>query len=135
MAISDELGLTVRTLPTLERRNRSRDIERLAEIISSNDVRRIVVGLPLHMSGAAGRSASQAEQLGRTMAKRTGAELVLWDERLSSSAAEELLAERGGRSRERGEVDAVSAALTLQSYLDAGAPFPIPPGSTRRSAE
>ncbi len=126
LAISDELGITVRTLPTLERRNRASDLEALSSILSSNQVTRLVVGLPLHLSGAASKSASQAEQLGRTMANRTGVELVLWDERLSSAAAEDLLAKRGSGRPERGKVDAVAAALTLRSYLDAGAPYPVP---------
>ncbi|MDA0205087.1 MAG: Holliday junction resolvase RuvX [Acidobacteria bacterium] len=117
LAITDESDVYVQTLPTLRRKNRAVDLGELSRIIEDNSVSTLVVGAPLHMDGRVSPSSSQAEQLGRTLAKRCGIELVLWDERLTSVAAEEILAERGGK-RKPGDVDRVAAALILQSYLE-----------------
>jgi putative Holliday junction resolvase len=117
LAITDETNTFVRTLPTLHRKNRATDLGELSRIIEENQVAKIVVGAPLHMHGAASSSSSQAEQLGRTLVKRCSVELVLWDERLTSVEAEDMLVQRGGK-REKGDVDRVAAALILQSYLD-----------------
>jgi putative Holliday junction resolvase len=117
LAITDESGAYVQTLPTLHRKNRATDLGELSRIIEDNGVSTLVVGAPLHMDGSVSPSSSQAEQLGRTLAKRCSIELILWDERLTSVAAEEILAERGGK-RKPGDVDRVAAALILQSYLE-----------------
>lgn len=117
LAVSDETNTFVRTLPTLNRKNRAVDLSELSRIIEENGVATLVVGAPLHMHGAASSSSSQAEQLGRTLAKRCAVSLVLWDERLTSVAAEDLLIARGGK-RQQGDVDRVAAALILQSYLE-----------------
>jgi putative Holliday junction resolvase len=117
LAVTDESVGLVRTLPTLNRKNRATDLGELSRIIEENEVSKIVVGAPLHMHGAASSSSSQAEQLGRTLVKCCSVELVLWDERLTSVEAKDLLARRGGK-RQRGDVDRVAAALILQSYLD-----------------
>jgi len=116
LALSDELGLTVRGLPTLERKNRATDLSAIERIVTENDVRRLVVGAPLHLDGTAGKSVGQAEQFGRTIAKRCRLPLELWDERLTSFEAENLLRERGGR-RAKADVDRMAAALILDSYL------------------
>jgi putative Holliday junction resolvase len=117
LAITDESDTYVQTLPTLHRKNRATDLGALSRIIADNRISTLVVGAPLHLDGAASPSSSQAEQLGRTLAKRCGVELVLWDERLTSVEAEEILAARGGK-RKPGDVDRVAAALILQSYIE-----------------
>lgn len=117
LALSDELGLTVRGLPTLERKNKATDLEAIERIVSENDVRLLVVGAPLHLDGSAGKSVGQAEQFGRTVAKRCRVPLELFDERLTSVEAESRLRERGGRRRSKADVDRVAAALILEGYL------------------
>jgi putative Holliday junction resolvase len=117
LAITDESGVYVQTLPTLHRKNRATDLGELSRIIADNSISTLVVGAPLHLDGNASPSSSQAEQLGRTLAKRCGVELVLWDERLTSVEAEEILAARGGK-RKPGDADRVAAALILQSYIE-----------------
>jgi putative Holliday junction resolvase len=117
LAITDESGVYVQTLPTLHRKNRATDLGELSRIIADHSISTLVVGAPLHLDGSASPSSSQAEQLGRTLAKRCGVELVLWDERLTSVEAEEILAARGGK-RKPGDADRVAAALILQSYIE-----------------
>ena len=117
LAITDESDAYVQTLPTLHRKNRATDLDALSRLIADNRISTLVVGAPLHFDGNASPSSSQAEQLGRTLAKLCGVELVLWDERLTSVEAEEILSARGGKRRP-GDVDRVAAAIILQSYLE-----------------
>jgi putative Holliday junction resolvase len=127
LAITDESGAYIQTLPTLHRKNRAADLGELSRIIEANSVFTLVVGAPLHLDGSVSPSSSQAEQLGRTLAKRCGVELVLWDERLTSVEAEEILTARGGK-RKPGDVDRIAAALILQSYIES-APKPAGGGA------
>jgi putative Holliday junction resolvase len=85
-----------------------------------HEVERVVMGLPLRMDGSEGESARLARKLAARVHEATQLEVVLWDERLTSRAAERALAEAGTRGQKRKQaVDAVAAALLLQSYLDA----------------
>lgn len=119
LAVSDELGLTAQGLPTLARTNKAKDLEALSQLIREKDVRLLVVGQPLHMSGDAGRQANQAEQFARTLSARVQVPIKLWDERLTSVEAGRILQESGARrSKQLGVVDRLSAVLILQSYLD-----------------
>ena len=79
----------------------------------------IVVGLPLHLDGREGASARRARKLAEALRERTGRPVILWDERLSSLAAERALREGGVKAKDqKGLVDRVAAALLLSSYLD-----------------
>ena len=91
LAITDESGVYVQALPTLHRKNRATDLGALSRIIEDNGISTLVVGAPLHLDGAVSASSSQAEQLGRTLAKRCGIELVLWDELLDAGAEFDIL--------------------------------------------
>jgi putative Holliday junction resolvase len=118
VAISDEMGMIASPLATIDL---DRDgLERLVELISRYDPVLIVVGLPVTMRGREGSQAVGTKAFAARLAERIDRPIVFWDERLTSSAAERLLTDAGvGRKRRRELVDAVAAALLLQSYLDA----------------
>lgn len=118
VAISDEMGMIASPLATIDL---DRDgFERLVELISRYDPVLIVVGLPVTMRGREGSQAVGTKAFAARLAERIDRPIVFWDERLTSSAAERLLTDAGvGRKRRRELVDAVAAALLLQSYLDA----------------
>ena len=119
LALSDELGVTAQGLPTLRRNNRADDLDYLSKLIDGRQVTRLVVGHPLNMNGSEGPQARQVAQFGRTVAKRCGVELTLWDERLTTREAERVLKDSGVRLKKRqGAVDKLAAVLILQSYLD-----------------
>lgn len=119
LALSDELGVTAQGLPTLRRSNRTEDLTFLSELIHGRQVTRVVVGHPLNMNGSEGAQARQAAQFGRTLAKRCGVEVTLWDERLTTREAQRVLKNSGVGLRKRQEVvDKLAAVLILQSYLD-----------------
>jgi putative Holliday junction resolvase len=117
LAISDEMGLTARPLATLERVNRRDDLRRLREIVRKNDVRRIVVGQPLHLDGAQSEMAEEAARFAARIQKALGLPVELADERLSSWEAEQVMAETGTKKRGRGRRDQVAAAVILRDYL------------------
>lgn len=119
LAVSDALGLVARPLATLERTNRRDDLRRLREIIRQHDIRRIVVGYPLHLDGTAGEMASEAARFAARIEKQLGVPVELVDERLSSWEAEQMLAAGRAAPRKRAaERDQVAAAVILRDYLE-----------------
>jgi putative holliday junction resolvase len=99
-------------------------IEPILQLIQTEAIERIVVGLPLNMDGTHGPAAEKAAEFGRILASRSGKKVVLVDERLSSFQAEEDLANRrrGGekitRKSKKNRLDALAAAQFLQEFLD-----------------
>ncbi len=120
VAISDPLGLWARPLTVIARRSRREDYEAISRLVEEYEASCVVVGHPLSMDGQPGRQARRVERYAAGLAEQLNVPVVLWDERLSTAEAERLLRESGETSREfRGRVDAVAAAVILQSYLDA----------------
>jgi putative Holliday junction resolvase len=110
LAATDPLGIAAHGLPTLVRKNRATDLAALDALMAAREVKTLLVGRPLHMDGAEGRSTRLAEQFGRTLAKRSGLPLILRDERLTSL-------EGAGRAGARGDIDQASAVILLEGYL------------------
>jgi putative Holliday junction resolvase len=119
IALSDPLGLAARPLMTLERTSWGRDLERIGDLIRENDVRRIVVGLPLDMDGEKGGRARLTEAFMRRLRGATGLPVIPWDERLTTVQAERILVSADvSRARRRRVVDQLAAVIILQAYLD-----------------
>jgi len=120
VALSDPYGLLATPLVTLPRDRGAADQRRIADLVREHEVVEVVVGLPLHLSGA--QSAGSQEASAYSVAVATLIEPVpvrLVDERLSTRAASAALAARGLDSRaQRGVVDQTAAAIILQSWLD-----------------
>jgi putative Holliday junction resolvase len=122
IAISDELGITAQGLPTLERRNKRTDLAILRALARDRGVTEILMGNPLHMSGAAGRQSQWAQEFAVALEKYTSIPVRLWDERLTTVEASRVLRQSGISIEKRAAaVDRLSAVILLQSYLDAGA--------------
>ena len=123
LALSDPLGLTAQGLPTLQRINIRTDLTELDRLAAEHDVRLILLGLPLHMSGDEGRQAQQAREFGARLAERTGREVRLWDERLTTVEAQRVLKSSGISIAKRARaVDRMSAQILLDSYLNLETP-------------
>jgi putative Holliday junction resolvase len=119
LALSDELGLTAQGLPTLQRKNNRTDLAELARIAQANGVNLILIGEPLHMSGDAGFQAQNAREFSELVARRTGIQIRLWDERLTTVEASRVLRDSGISIEKRAQaIDRLSAVILLQSYLD-----------------
>lgn len=119
LALSDPLGVTAQGLPTLERVNIRTDLEALDRLAAENDVYLILLGLPLHMSGDEGRQAGYAREFAQRLVERTGREVRLWDERLTTVAAQRVLRSSGISIAKRARaVDRLSAQILLESFLE-----------------
>jgi len=104
---------------TINMHDIDRTADRVAEEANSRGVSVIVLGYPKNMNGSIGERAEKSELFAGLLRERTQAEVILWDERLTSVDANAILDMNGRRGRERKQrVDAVAASLILQSYLD-----------------
>jgi putative Holliday junction resolvase len=119
LAISDPLGITAQGLPNLERTRKRDDLAALQELIRAKDVGLVLLGNPIHMSGAEGRQSGWVREFAAALEQRTGLPVKLWDERLTSVEAGRVLRQSGISIEKRAAaVDRLSAVILLQSFLD-----------------
>jgi putative Holliday junction resolvase len=135
LAISDPDGRVAVPLETLERRDEDADLRALAALVEREEVQIVVVGLPLSLDGSVGPQAERTQGFTRRLAEAITWPVEMWDERLSTVAAERALAPQDPRARRRrhaqragerrrpperrqGARDALAATLILQAYLD-----------------
>jgi putative Holliday junction resolvase len=120
VALSDELGWTAQPLETFERRTLDRDVAHVVTLVASHDVKQVILGLPLQLDGREGPAVQAMREFAVKLESGLSVPLVLWDERMTTKAAEDLLiAADVSRKKRKGAVDRVAAALLLQSYLAA----------------
>ena len=122
VAVSDELGITAQPLETItrERWNKLRQTcKRIEEIIVDKKVEVIVVGKPLNMNGTEGERLERTREFIDMLKRRTGLEVVEFDERLTTVEADRILDATGVAASARKEyIDKMAAAIILQTYLD-----------------
>jgi putative holliday junction resolvase len=120
VAVSDELGLTAQPVLTLERRRNPReDLRSLGRLCRRYSVAAIVVGNPMQLSGESSAQAAKIQEFAGRLGELTGLPIHLWDERLTTHEAHQLLYESGhSRQTHRRVVDQVAATFILQSFLD-----------------
>ena len=119
LAVSDELGITAQGLPTLQRSNLRADLDALSQLIQQYSVHLVLAGNPLHMSGHDSPGTTRAVEFTDLLRARTGVEIRLWDERLTTREASRVLRESGISIQKRAQaVDRLSAVILLKSYLD-----------------
>ena len=112
-------GLLRKGLETLQRTTKRRDFDHLQRVIQEYDVREIVVGLPLRMSGAEGTQSEKMMVFAEELRKRFRLPVHLWDERLTSAEANRLLRETDLSIEKRGKaVDRMAAILILQGWME-----------------
>jgi putative Holliday junction resolvase len=117
VAVSDELGMLAHPVETIPARTDA--AQRIAEIVREKDAERVIVGLPRHMNGSVGTGATEALAFVKKLQALLSCEVLTWDERLTTTAANRALRESGRKTRDsRGIVDQVAAQMILQSYLD-----------------
>jgi len=120
MAVSDPLGITAQGLETVRRRTKRLDFARLESVVREYEVKEIVVGYPLRLSGAEGTQSEKMQQFAEELRRKFGLPVHLWDERLTSSQANRVLREAELSIRKRGAaVDRMAAVLILQSWMEA----------------
>ena len=124
VAISDPLGITAQGVETICRKEENKlrkTCARIETLIGEYGVERIVLGLPKHMNNDIGDRARRSIEFGKMLERRTGLEVVMWDERLTTVEAERTLIENKVRREDRKKyIDKIAAVFILQGYLDAG---------------
>ena len=119
LAISDEMRLSVRTLPALPRTPWKRLISSLADLCEKFDVRTIVLGLPLRIDGSEGDAAQDARRIARNLELSLKLPLFLQDERFTSKTAETALRADGLDMAEIAKkVDSEAASIILKDFLE-----------------
>lgn len=121
-ALCDPLGITAQGLETITRKEENKlrqTCARIEELIKEYKIETIVLGYPKNMNNTEGERVQKTLEFKALLERRTGLPVVLWDERLTTTAAEQILIENGVRRENRKAViDKVAAALILQGYLD-----------------
>lgn len=122
VAISDSMQLTAQPVEVIKRKSENKlrqTLARIQELVQENDVERIVLGYPKNMNNTEGERVQRTKEFMDKLIARTGLEVVLWDERLTTVSAMDVLKEGGVRRENRkAYVDKIAASLILQGYLD-----------------
>ena len=122
VAISDELLVTAQGIEIIRRKEENKQrqtLARIEELIVEYGVTEIVLGYPKNMNDTLGDRVQKTEEFKEKLERRTGLPVVLWDERLTTVAADKLMMEAGIRRENRKDyVDRIAASFILQGYLD-----------------
>ncbi|MCA0986159.1 Holliday junction resolvase RuvX [Guptibacillus algicola] len=121
VALSDLMGWTAQGLETVKRNPDEPDVipERLMDIINGNEVSKIIVGLPKNMNGSIGSSGEFCIEFANRLKESTDLPVEMWDERLTTVAAERMLISADvSRKKRKKVIDKMAAVMILQGYLD-----------------
>ena len=122
VAVSDELGLTAQPLETITRKDANklrRTYARIEELVREYQAEAIVLGFPKNMNNTIGERAKSSEEFAGILERRTGLPVILWDERLTTAQAHQVLDMAGtGWKKGREVIDKLAAVVILQGYLD-----------------
>ncbi len=119
-AISDDLNITAQAVGVRKRTGFKSDLAWVTELMELYEIDRVIVGHPVNMDGSRGERAIATERFAGKLAKTVPVEVVLWDERLTTVAAERALLESNmSRGKRKKVIDQVAAQLILSSWMDA----------------
>ena len=122
VAVSDPLGITAQGIEIVRRTSENKlrkTLARIEELVAEYEVTEIVLGFPKNMNNTIGERAEKSLAFKEMLERRTGLPVVMWDERLTTVAANRTLIEGGVRREDRKDyVDMLAAVYILQGYLD-----------------
>lgn len=122
VAVSDELLITAQGVEIIRREAENklrRTLARIEELVKEKNVDKIVLGLPKNMNNTSGERVEKTTEFKNMLERRTGLEVIMWDERLTTVAADRTMMEAGIRREDRKKyVDQIAATFILQGYLD-----------------
>ena len=122
VAVSDPLLITAQGVEIIRRKAPTKlrqTLARIDELVGEYGVEKIVLGYPKNMNNTEGERCERTQEFKEMLEKRTGLEVVLWDERLTTVSADNAMMEMGIRRENRKEyVDEIAAIFILQGYLD-----------------
>jgi len=122
VAVSDPLGFTAQGVETIVRKEENKlrqTCQRIEALIKEYEITSIVLGYPKNMDDSIGERARKTEEFKEMLERRTKLPVILWDERLTTVEADEILEESGvPRSERKKVIDKIAAGIILQSYLN-----------------
>ena len=122
VAVSDALLITAQGIEIVRREQENklrRTLARIEELVKEYEVEKIVLGLPKNMDGSCGERVEKTMEFKAMVERRTELEVIMWDERLTTVAADRLMMEANVRREDRKKyVDSIAATFILQGYLD-----------------
>lgn len=122
VAISDPLLITAQGLEIIRRESEGKirkTYQRIEELCQEYEVEKIVLGYPKNMNGTDGDRAQKSLEFKEALERRTGLPVIMWDERLTTVSADNVMMESGIRRENRKEyVDEIAAMIILQNYLE-----------------
>lgn len=119
IAISDVRGMLASPLCVIEQSYQPKLVDRIVQIVEENKIGKIVIGLPRNMDGSYGYRCDECRSLGDAIAQKIDVDIFYEDERLTTVMAHNVLSDNNVRGKKRKQtVDAVSAVMILQSFLD-----------------
>ncbi len=122
VAVSDPLGITAQGVEIIRRKSENKlrqTLARIEQLTQELDVGLIVLGLPVHMDGSLSDRAQKSLEFKEMLIKRTGLNVIMWDERLTSVEAHEALSEAGIAVKDRKQyIDMLAAVVILRDYLN-----------------
>lgn len=119
IAVSDPLMFTAQGITTIKRVNMGKDIESIKKLCEEYDVDEFLVGLPKNMNGTLGPQSEKVMEFCRVLEKKIKKKITLWDERLTTVAAEKAMLEADlSRKKRKKIIDKIAATYILQGYLD-----------------
>ena len=125
VAVCDPLGITAQGVEIIRRKDENKlrqTLARIEELVREYKAEEIVLGLPKNMNNTLGDRVEKTMAFKEMLERRTGLNVTLWDERLTTVAADKAMMEAGLNGRQRKEyVDMIAAVFILQGYLDCGA--------------
>ena len=125
VAVSDPLGITAQAVETVTRKDENKlrkTLARIESLATEYGVEKFVIGFPKHMNNDIGERAQKSLEFRDMLVRRTGLEVIMWDERLTTVEANRTLMEASVRRENRKQyLDQLAAVFILQGYLDAAA--------------
>lgn len=122
VAVSDELLMTAQPLETIRRERETklrRTLARIEELMEEYQVEKVVIGLPKKLNNEEGDRCERTREFAQMVERRSGLEVIFWDERLTTVLADAALAEGGvAKENRKAYIDKVAASLILKSYLE-----------------
>lgn len=121
VALSDAFGWTAQGLSTIKRHESDvePDFKAIAALVKEHEVQTVVIGYPKNMNGTIGESGQRSEIFAQTLKEYASVETILWDERLTTAAAQRVLVDADvSRKKRKKVVDKMAAVFILQGYLD-----------------
>lgn len=122
VAVCDSLGITAQGVEIIRRKDENKlrqTLARIEELVREYDVEKIILGLPKNMNNTSGERVDKTMEFKAMLERRTGLPVIMWDERLTTVAADRIMMDAGIRREQRKDyVDMIAAELILQGYLD-----------------